>query len=691
MMRTHYCGSIRREHMGQQAVLCGWVQVKRDMGGVIFLDVKDREGVAQVVCDLQYLPQEAFHAAEGLRLQSVVRVSGEIRHRSEETYNPRIATGEVELVARELTVLSEARALPFSMDEDAKVREELRLKYRYLDLRRPTLQRALKFRHEVQFAAEEFLNGEGFYCVETPMLCKSTPEGARDYLVPSRVHPGTFYALPQSPQIFKQLLMVGGIDRYYQVARCFRDEDLRADRQPEFTQVDMELSFVEQEDILRHLEKLFKHIFWRVMGREVAYDFPRLTWQESMDAYGSDKPDLRFGIPIRDVTDLAAACSFSVFRKAADAGGKVRALNCKGCAEKFTRTTIETLTDHALGYGAKGMAWILIHESGEVNSILQKYFTDAQWSELLRQLDAERGDFILFCADRFDVVCRTLGGLRLEIGDMLGLRRKDDYQFCFVTDFPQFEWSEEEGRYLAMHHPFTMPYEEDLPYLLTDPGRVRSQAYDVVLNGTELGSGSIRIHRSDVQALMFKALGFTEETARQRFGFLIDAFQYGTPPHGGFAFGLDRLVMLLLGADSLRDVIAFPKVRDASDLMTNAPDFVDAEQLEVLQLGVSAGVEETKAAKKRPTMAVRQVAELAKLALSVEEEARMGEELNTILAFAQQLQQVDTADVPMTAHVIPTENVLREDVPEPSFDRERLLRGAPTREEACVTVPKTFE
>ena len=691
MKRTHYCGAIRREHMGQQAVLCGWVQVKRDMGGVIFLDLKDREGVAQVVCDLQYLPEESFHAAEAVHLQSVVRVSGEIRHRDEETYNPRIATGEVELVARELEVLSEARPLPFSMDEDAKVREELRLKYRYLDLRRPALQRAIRFRHEVQFAAEEFLNGQGFYNVETPMLCKSTPEGARDYLVPSRVHPGTFYALPQSPQIFKQLLMVGGIDKYYQVARCFRDEDLRADRQPEFTQVDMELSFVDQEDILEHLEKLFKYIFMQTMGREIAYDFPRLTWHEAMDIYGCDKPDLRFGIPIRDVTELAAECSFSVFRKVADAGGKVRALNCKGCAETFTRTTIETLTDHALGYGAKGMAWILIHENGEINSILQKYFTKQQWKVLLDQLDAEAGDFILFCADKYDVVCRTLCGLRLEVGDMLGLRRKDDFRFCFVTDFPQFEWSEEEGRYLAMHHPFTMPYEEDLPYLLTDPGRVRSQAYDVVLNGTELGSGSIRIHRSDVQALMFKALGFDEESARKRFGFLIDAFRYGTPPHGGFAFGLDRLVMLLLGADSLRDVIAFPKVRDASDLMTGAPDFVDAEQLEVLQLGVSAGVEESKAEKKRPAIAVKQVAELAKLALSQEEEESMGAELKTILAFAQQLQQVDTTDIPMTAHVIPTENVLREDVPAPSFDRELLLRNAPTREEACVTVPKTFE
>ena len=691
MQRTHYCGALRTADMGKRATCCGWVQTKRDMGGVIFLDVKDREGVLQVVCDQQYLGDEAFHLAEGVHLQSVVQVEGVIRHRDESTYNPRLATGEVELKAEKLTILSQAKTLPYAMDENAHVREELRLKYRYLDIRRPEMQKALKFRHKVQRAAEDFLDEAGFCQVETPMLCKSTPEGARDYLVPSRVHPGTFYALPQSPQIFKQLLMVGGMDRYYQVARCFRDEDLRADRQPEFTQVDMEMSFVDQEDILQHLEKLFKHIFAATMGKEIDYDFPRLTWYESMDLYGCDKPDLRFGMQIKDVTDLAGKCTFSVFRKAVDAGGKVRALNCKGCAEKFTRTTIETLTDHAIKCGAKGMAWILIHDNGEINSILQKYFTKAEWAELLRLLDAEEGDFILFCADKFDVVCRTLCALRLEVGDMLGLRPKDDYRFCFVTDFPQFEWSEEEKRYMAMHHPFTMPYEEDLPYLMTDPGRVRSQAYDVVLNGTELGSGSIRIHRSDVQSLMFKALGFTEESARQRFGFLIDAFQYGTPPHGGFAFGLDRLTMLLLGADSLRDVIAFPKVRDASDLMTGAPDYVDPEQLEVLQLGVAAGQEERRQVRKKPQMAVKQVAELAKLALSEEEEARMGDELNAILSFAEALQKVDTTDVPMTAHVIPTENVLREDVPSPSFDREKLLMNAPTRTETCPTVPKTFD
>ena len=691
MKRTHYCGSVRKQDMGKRAVCCGWVQTRRDMGGVIFLDVKDREGVLQVVCDLRYLSPEDFHLAESVRMQSVVEVEGILRHRDASTYNPRLATGEVELKAERLCILSQAAPLPFPMEEGAKIREELLLRYRYLDLRRPAMQNALRFRHRVQRAAEDYLDAHGFCQIETPMLCKSTPEGARDYLVPSRVHPGTFYALPQSPQIFKQLLMVGGMDRYYQVARCFRDEDLRADRQPEFTQVDMELSFVTQEDILQHLEKLFHHIFRTVMGREIGYAFPRITWQESMDLYGCDKPDLRFGLPILDVTKLAGTCSFSVFRKAVDAGGKVRAINCKGCAEKFTRTTIEALTDCALKNGAKGMAWILLHENGEVNSILQKYFTPTQWNALLDALDAKPGDFILFCADKFEVVCRTLCALRLMVGDLLGLRHKDDFRFCFVTDFPQFEWSETEGRYMAAHHPFTMPREEDLPYLLTDPARVRSQSYDAVLNGMELGSGSIRIHRSDVQSLMFKALGFSEEAAQERFGFLLEAFRYGTPPHGGFAFGLDRLTMQLLGADSLRDVIAFPKVRDGSDLMTGAPCAVDPEQLEVLKLSAQEAVQPSARPAPRPQMEVQQVAELAKLHLSPEEETRIGSDMSDILSFAQTLCQLDLTDVPQTAHVIPTQNVLREDVPAPSFPREALLRNAPTRTDTCPTVPPTFD
>lgn len=687
--RTHNCGELRAQHAGEHVKLVGWMENVREVGGSLaFVVLRDFYGTTQIVVETS----ELLAQIKGYNKESTISVEGTVRERASK--NPNQPTGDIEVVPEKIELLGRCRynSLPFEINRSREADETQRLKYRYLDLRNPAVKKNIILRCNVIAALRKAMMEHDFLEITTPILTASSPEGARDYLVPARKHPGKFYALPQSPQIFKQMLMVGGMDKYYQVARCFRDEDLRADRQPEFTQVDMEMSFVEQEDILQHLERLFKSIFRDVMGREIGYDFPRLTWQESMDRYGCDKPDLRFGMEIRDVTDLAAECSFSVFRRVADEGGKVRALNCKGCAEKFTRTTIETLTDHALGYGAKGMAWILIHDSGEVNSILQKYFTKAQWQTLLTALDAKNGDFILFCADKFQTVCRTLCGLRLEVGDMLGLRDKQDYRFCFVTDFPEFEWSDEEQRYMAMHHPFTMPYEEDLPYLMTDPARVRSQAYDVVLNGIELGSGSIRIHRPDVQALMFRALGFTEETARARFGFMIDAFKYGTPPHGGFAFGLDRLVMQLLGADSLRDVIAFPKVRDASDLMTSAPDFVDAEQLEVLQLGVSTAAEAEKhPQKKRPTMAIKTVAELAKLSLTAEEEVTMGEELNTILGFAEALQEVDTTDVPQTAHVIPTENVLREDIPAAPFDRDLLLSNAPTHTEDCVNVPQTFD
>ena len=692
MKRTHYCGQLREEHIGQTVTAAGWVLNKRDMGGVLFIDVRDREGVLQVVFDARNVPPDHFAAAEALRSQSVVMITGPIRLRDPETVNPKIPTGTVELKAESLEVLSVAKALPFSLEEDAKVREDLRMQYRFLDIRRPAMLNALKFRHRVQQAAEEYLNSDGFLQVETPILTKSTPEGARDYLVPSRVHPGTFYALPQSPQIFKQLLMVGGIDKYYQVARCFRDEDLRADRQPEFTQVDMEMSFVEQEDVLTHLKELFAHIFKSVLGYDMIRPFLRMTWQEAMDRYGSDKPDLRFEMPIIDLTDLARTCSFSVFRKVAEQGNLIRAINCKGCGEKFTRSDIESMTDMAVSMGAQGMAWILIHENGEINSILQKYVTPAEFSEILSRMDAKPGDFILFCADKFEVVCRTLCALRLWVGDYLGLRRKDDYQFLLVTDFPEFEYSEEDKRFVAAHHPFTMPHLEDLPYLVSDPARVRAQAYDVVLNGVELGSGSIRIHQRDVQEKMFQALGFTPEETERRFGFLLKAFQYGTPPHGGFAFGLDRLVMLFIGAESLREVIAFPKTKDASCLMTQAPDVVDQKQLDVLKLGV-AGAEAAESRKKAavPQIQVEQVAALAKLRLSPEEQAKMGGELQAIIAFADQLSEVDTENVPITAHVVPVSNVFREDMPFMAFDRDALLQSAPTREEGFITVPRTVE
>ncbi len=693
MKRTMYCGLVREEQMGTRQTCCGWVQTKRDMGGVVFVDLKDREGILQVVFDASALDESAFKAADGLRSQSVIAVSGVIRQRSEDTYNPRLATGTVELYADSLELLSQAQQLPFSMDDNISVREDLRLRYRYLDLRSPAMLKNLRARHLVQKASQDYLDAQGFICVETPMLCKSTPEGARDYLVPSRVHQGSFYALPQSPQIYKQLLMVGGIDKYYQVARCFRDEDLRADRQPEFTQVDMEMSFVDQEDILVHLEKMFGHIFKAYTGRDITEPFLRLTWHEAMDRYGSDKPDLRFDLPIIDVTDLAAECSFSVFRSVCDKGGVVRAINAKGCAN-FTRTQIETLTENAISYGAKGMAWIAIRPDGEVYSILTKYFTKEEMQTLLDRMGAVPGDFVLFSADTLATVRRTLGNLRLDVAEILGLRDKEKFSFLFVTDFPQFEYSEEEKRYVSTHHPFTMPYPEDVQYLFTDPSKVRAQAYDVVLNGIELGSGSIRIHRQDVQEKMFEALGFSAEEIETRFGFMVNAFRYGTPPHGGFAFGLDRLVMLLLGADSLRDVIAFPKIKDASCPMTDAPTPVDPEQLTVLGLdklweGGDGGTAEKK--KQTPRIDVPAVAGLARLAFSQEEMQGLQADMKNIIAFADQLSKVDTAGTAAAEHIVPMENVFRTDAVDHPFDRDELLAAAKTKDDGYITVPRVVE
>ena len=652
MKRTSYCGALRESSVNQTHAVMGWVQNKRDMGGVIFIDLRDREGLLQVVFDGRNLAPADFAAAEGMKLESVIAVEGSLRIRGEETYNPKLATGTIELAAKKLEVLSESQALPFSMSEAGNVREELRLQYRFLDLRRPKLMNNLKFRHKLTKIINDYLDAEGFLQVETPMLTKSTPEGARDYLVPSRVHQGMFYALPQSPQIFKQLLMVAGVDKYYQIARCFRDEDLRADRQPEFTQVDMELSFVDQEDILVHLEKLFKNLFREALGVDFKEPFPRMTWRQAMDRYGSDKPDLRFELPIVDLTGLLKGCGFSVFRKAIDQGGVVRAINVKGCGD-FTRGAIEELTEKALKLGAKGMAWIALKDDGEPYSILTKYFSQKEFQALLDAVDGEPGDFILFCADQFSTVCRALGGLRLELADMLSLRTPGDYRFLIVTDFPEFEYSQEEGRYIATHHPFTMPYPEDIPYLVSDPARVRAQAYDVVLNGVELGSGSIRIHQRDVQRKMFEALGFSQEEIEERFGFMVNAFQYGTPPHGGFAFGLDRLVMQMLEAESLRDVIAFPKNKDAVCPMTQAPNVVDPRQLEVLGLAQLYSREEageTAGKKRKPEIDVENVANLSKLLLSPAEKEAMAKDMEEIVNFANQLQAIDTENIPVTAH-----------------------------------------
>lgn len=692
MIRSEYCGRCTEKYMDKTVSVCGWVNTKRDMGGVIFIDLKDREGILQVVFDAENISVEDFSVVETIKNQSVIEVKGTIRLRDEETRNTKIGTGTVELFASNIKLISGAETMPFVIDDET-VREELRLKYRFLDIRSVELTKNLRFRHKIQKLSQDYLDNEEFICVETPMLTKSTPEGARDYLVPSRVHEGTFYALPQSPQIFKQLLMVGGIDKYYQVARCFRDEDLRADRQPEFTQVDMEMSFVDQEDVLVHLEKMFKYIFKNAMDIEFDEPFRRLTWHEAMDIYGSDKPDLRFDLPIVDITEIGRTCSFSVFRTVVDNGGVVRAI-CVPNGAEFTRSIIDDLTNKALSYGAKGMAWIAIRPDGEIYSILKKFFSDEDLEAIIKSTNAKAGDFILFCADELNVVRKTLGGLRLDVADIFGLRKKDEFHLSFVIDFPQFEWSEEEERFIATHHPFTMPYEKDIKYLLTDQGKVRAQAYDVVLNGVELGSGSVRIHNKDVQEKMFEALGFSKEETEERFGFMVNAFKYGTPPHAGFAYGLDRLVMIMLGGESLRDVIAFPKIRDASCPMTDAPGFVDAEQLEVLNLGMASAEKQLELGTKKEVKAeidVDNVANLARLNLTKEEKETIGSELSAIISFADKLSTVDTTGVEVTAHVVPIENVFREDKVTNKPNRDELLQNAKTKTDGYILVPKVFE
>lgn len=687
MERTHYCGELTEAEVGKRITVCGWVQTKRDMGGVIFIDLRDREGTLQTVFDARLLSDDDFKLAEGIKNQSVAQVSGIMRIRDAETYNPKLKTGTIELAAESINLLSEAAPLPFPMEDGFLAREDLRLKYRYLDLRRPQLQHNLRFRSRVQSVIRGFLEQEGFIEVETPMLTKSTPEGARDYLVPSRVHPGEFYALPQSPQIFKQLLMVGGLDKYYQIARCFRDEDLRADRQPEFTQVDMELSFVGQEDILRHLEKLFKYLFKQCMDMELP-PFKRMTWQEAMDVYGSDKPDLRFEMPIYEVSDIAEQCGFSVFRQAMEKKGRVRALCVKGGAA-FTRAEIEGLTKKAVSLGAKGMAWISVQPDGSYYSILTKFMSREELDNIALAVKAEPGDFILFCADGLETVRRVLGGLRLEIADMLGLRDKSRFEFLIVTDFPQFEYSQEEKRYISAHHPFTMSYPEDIKYLMSAPEKVRAQAYDVVLNGVELGSGSIRIHDQNIQKLMFEALGFSDEQIEERFGFMVNAFRYGAPPHGGFAFGLDRLVMLMLGCDSLREVIAFPKNKEAVCVMTGAPDYVDAEQLEALNLG-EVGQSAGKTRKKQSVkMDLDNIAMLARLNIPSGDREALERDMRDIIDMAGRLSEIET-DKEMV-NISGLKNVMRPDEPGQDWDRAALIQNAPTKTEEYITVTKVLE
>ncbi len=584
LKRTHRCAELTKADIGKTVTVMGWVQKNRNKGGLVFVDVRDRSGIIQVVFEEGKSDQALLEKAAGLRSEYVVAVTGRVEKRSG-AVNENIKTGEIEIIPQELRILSESETPPFPVEENSKTKEEVRLKYRYLDLRRPDMQRNLMMRSQVATLTRQFLAEEGFLEIETPILIGSTPEGARDYLVPSRIHQGHFYALPQSPQLFKQLLMCSGCDRYFQLARCFRDEDLRADRQPEFTQIDMELSFVDVEDVLDVNERLLAKLFKEVLGVEVSLPIPRMTWQEAMDRYGSDKPDIRFGMELTDVTETVKDCEFVVFKGAIEKGGTVRGINAKGQGA-MPRKKIDKLVEFAKGYGAKGLAYAAIQEDGTVKSSFGKFMKEEEMSALIEAMGGKNGDLLLFAADTNKVVWDVLGALRLELARQMELLDKGDYRFLWVTEFPLLEWSEEQDRFVAMHHPFTMPMEEDLEYIDSDPGRVRAKAYDIVLNGTELGGGSVRIFNPDIQNKMFEVLGFTPEQAQEQFGFLLTAFKYGVPPHAGLAYGLDRLIMLMAKEESIRDVIAFPKVKDASDLMTEAPTRVDDKQLEELGLEV---------------------------------------------------------------------------------------------------------
>ena len=582
LLKTHSCGTLSREHVGSTVVLNGWVQRRRDLGGVLFIDLRDRTGIVQIVFNPEF-SREAHEIGDKARNEYVLGVKGQVVERDPETYNPNLATGEIEVRVTEVEILNPAKNPPFFIEDGIEIDESLRLKYRYLDLRRPEMQRTLMLRSKAAKVFRDFLDEHGFIEVETPILTKSTPEGARDYLVPSRVHPGEFFALPQSPQLFKQLLMIGGLERYYQIARCFRDEDLRADRQPEFTQVDIETSFLERDQLLDLMEQLVVRLFKETIGVDIPRPFQRLTYDEAMNKYGSDKPDLRFGLELETVTDIVAGSDVKVFATVVKNGGIVKALKCKGCANVWSRKELDDLQPFAARYGGKGLAWIQIKD-GEWRGPIVKFCKEEEIAALRERLNAEEGDVLVFSADKPKVVYDVLGALRLKVGRELGLIDESQYKFAWVIDFPLLEYDEEEKRYVALHHPFTRPNDEDLPYFDTDPGRIRAQAYDLVLNGYEVGGGSMRIFRRDVQEKMFRALGFTSEEAYEKFGFLLDAFEYGTPPHGGIAFGFDRLVMLLAGRNNLRETIAFPKTANALDPMMNAPSAVEPKQLEELSI-----------------------------------------------------------------------------------------------------------
>ena len=588
LKRTHRCTEVTAAQIGENVTVMGWVQKSRNKGGIIFVDLRDRSGILQLIFEENDCGAENFAKAEKLRSEFVVAVEGRVEARSG-AVNENLATGAIEIRANSLRILAESETPPFPIEEKSKTKEELRLEYRFLDLRRPDIQHNLITRSRVATLTRAFLAEEGFLEIETPTQIKSTPEGARDYLVPSRVHPGSFYALPQSPQLFKQLLMVSGYDRYFQLARCYRDEDLRADRQPEFTQIDMELSFVDVDDVLDVNERLLQKLFKEICGYELQLPIQRMTWREAMNRFGSDKPDLRFGMELKNVSEVVKDCEFVVFKGALENGGSVRGINAEGQGH-MPRKKIDALVEYAKGFGAKGLAYIAINEDGTFKSSFAKFMKEEEMVALIAAMDGKAGDLLLFAADKDKVVFDVLGNLRLELARQLDLLKKDDFKFLWVTEFPLLEYSEEEDRYVAMHHPFTMPMEEDLQYLDSDPGRVRAKAYDIVLNGVEMGGGSVRIHQADIQSKMFEVLGFTPERAQEQFGFLLKAFKYGVLPHAGLAYGLDRMVMLMVGADSIRDVIAFPKVKDASCLMTEAPAPVDGKQLE--ELGIQVAEEE---------------------------------------------------------------------------------------------------
>lgn len=584
LKRTHRCTEVSTANIGETVTLMGWVQKSRNKGGIIFVDLRDRSGIMQLIFENGNISEEGFEKAAKLRSEFVIAVTGVVEARSG-AVNENLKTGEIEIRANDLRILSEAETPPFPIEENSKTKEELRLKYRFLDLRRPDIQRNLMMKSQVSTLTRQFMAKEGFLEIETPMLTKSTPEGARDYLVPSRVHPGNFYALPQSPQLFKQLLMCSGYDRYIQIARCFRDEDLRADRQPEFTQIDMELSFVDVDDVINVNERLLAYLFKEILDVDVQIPIQRMPWQEAMDRFGSDKPDLRFGMELHNVSEVVKDCEFVVFKNALENGGSVRGINAKGQGA-MPRKKIDKLVDFAKDYGAKGLAYVAIQPDGTVKSSFAKFMKEEEMNALIQAMEGEAGDLLLFAADKNKVVWDVLGALRLELARQMELLDNSEYRFVWITEFPLLEWSEEENRFKAMHHPFTMPMEEDLPYIDTDPGRVRAKAYDIVLNGTEIGGGSVRIHQNDIQEKMFEALGFTKEQAYEQFGFLLTAFKYGVPPHAGLAYGLDRLVMLMAKQESIRDVIAFPKVKDASCLMSEAPNVVDEKQLEELGIAI---------------------------------------------------------------------------------------------------------